>query len=74
MALTLACDLLAATTRGGGAQILDAAIGARADEDAIDRNVGDLLAALQPHIIQRTFRRFALVLVGDRRRGAARGR
>ena len=38
------------------AQILDARIGARADEHAIDRDIADLLAALQPHIGERTLR------------------
>jgi hypothetical protein len=45
-------DFLAVRHLGGGAQILDAAVGAGADEHAIDRDVGDLLAAFEPHVLQ----------------------
>src|SRR5262245_11811598 len=50
---------------GGSAQILDATVGAGADEYPIDRDVGDLLAALEPHIGERRLGGAALVLVGD---------
>jgi hypothetical protein len=38
---------------GGGAQVLDAAVGAGADEDAVDLDVGDLRAGLQAHVFER---------------------
>jgi aromatic-L-amino-acid decarboxylase len=44
---------LPSTTFRGGAQILDAAIGAGADEDAVERDVGDLGAGGQAHIVER---------------------
>src|SRR5262249_40933595 len=47
------------------AKILDAPIGARSDEHAIERQVGDLLAAGQTHILERTDRGLPLDLVGD---------
>jgi len=47
-------DLAALRDPGCGAQVLDAAVGARANEDAVDLDVGDLLATLQPHIVERT--------------------
>src|SRR5216684_650129 len=34
-------------------QILDAGVGAGPDEDAIDRDVGELLAGRNPHVIER---------------------
>jgi hypothetical protein len=39
---------LALDDLGGGAQILDAAIGAGADEDAVELDVGDLLPGVRP--------------------------
>ena len=56
------------------AQILDAAIGAGADEHAVERDVGDLLAALQAHIVELALGGLALGLVGDLRGHAARVR
>ena len=56
-----------------GAQILDAAIGAGADEDAVERDVGDLLAALQPHIIERALGGLALASRRRSRPAPARG-
>ena len=53
-----ACD------RGDRAQILDPAVGAAADEDAIDRQPGDRLARGQPHISERAFLRGAVERVG----------
>ena len=38
---------------GGGAQILDPRIGAGADEDAIDRDVGQLAAGRDAHVVER---------------------
>jgi hypothetical protein len=56
---------LAADHAGGGAQILDAAIGAGADEHALDGDVDHRRARLQAHIVERAPLRGALVLVGD---------
>src|SRR4051812_9916110 len=47
-------DGLAFGDLGRGAQILDAAVGARTDEDAVELDVGDLRARLQAHVSQRT--------------------
>src|SRR5580704_6973526 len=47
------------------AQILDSAIGARPDKDAVERDVGDLLTALETHISKRTLGCLAFVLVRD---------
>src|SRR5262245_65895128 len=47
------------------AQILDAAIGAGTDVHAVERQVGDLLAALQTHISERAHGGLALGVVGD---------
>src|SRR5579872_2444954 len=53
---------------GGGAQILDARIGARTDEDLLHSYVGEARARRQPHILQRALHRRALAGVGDSRR------
>src|ERR1700733_14579373 len=55
-------DFMSVRDRGGGAQILDAAIGAGADEDAVDGEIGHLLPALEPHIVERALDRGALLL------------
>ncbi len=68
MASTVASDLLAVDDLGDGAQILDAAIGAGADEDALERDIGHLGAGRQAHIVERAPLGGALVLVLDRRR------
>ena len=44
-------DMLTRDHLGGGAQILDPAIGAGADEHPVDVDIRDFLAALQPHVI-----------------------
>src|SRR5436190_1133958 len=52
---------------GGGAQILDAAVGAGADEDDVDLGVSDGLPGLEAHVVQRPFDLVflvALVVVG----------
>lgn len=46
-------DLAAFGDGGGGAEILDAAIGARADKDFINRNISEFSSGFQPHIFQR---------------------
>src|SRR5215472_18970469 len=38
--------------RGCSAQILDARIGAGADEDAVDRYIGELRARRKPHVVE----------------------
>ena len=58
-------DLAALDDLGDRAQILDAAIGAGADPDHVERDVGDLGAGLQAHIVERPPLRLALALVGD---------
>src|ERR1700729_3893368 len=45
--------LMAARDCGRGAQILDAAVGAGADEDAVDGEIRHLLPAVQAHIVER---------------------
>ena len=55
-------DLAAGDDLRRGAQVLDAAVGARADEDAVDGDVGDPLAALQAHVVERALDRGALGL------------
>src|SRR5262245_8745107 len=50
------------------AQVLDARVGAGADEHAVELDVGDLLAAIQPHVLQRALGGAPLVLVGNLRR------
>ena len=64
MALTRSLTSLAVDDLGDGAQILDTRIGAGTDEDAIDGDVGNLLAALQAHIGQCALDHLALLLVG----------
>ena len=53
------------------AQILDAPVGARADEHPVERDVGDLRPGLQAHVVERPALRVALVLVRDRVRDRA---
>ena len=54
--------------RGGGAQVLDPAVGAGADEDGVDLDVAQRLAGAQPHVLQGLFGGVALrsVLVRSR--------
>src|SRR4030095_8504069 len=57
-----------------GAQVLDAAVGAGADEDTVDRNVLERRRRLEPHVIERTLDVAATVAVADAgriRNGAA---
>src|SRR5271165_1382568 len=62
---------------GGGAQIVDSAVGAAADEYAIHRDVHDGRAGFQAHVDQCAFRGFLVVevlevvRVGDARGDAA---
>ncbi len=84
MAPTWAATFRPLAIDGGGAQILDAAIGAGADEDAVDLHIGQRRARLQTHIGERAFDTGALVahraivagsgtLAGDRQRLFGRG-
>src|SRR5690606_13450315 len=61
----VAVDGLAVDDARDLAQVLDAGIGAGPDENPVDLDVGDLFAALQPHIGERALRRLALELVAD---------
>ena len=64
-AWTRGIDLAAAHHLGGGLQIRQAAVGAGADEDPIDRRAGDGGAGLQSHVVQCALHRLAAILVGD---------
>ena len=61
-------DLAAARDFGGGAQIAEAAVGAGADEDPIDRRAGDRRAGLQPHVVERGLQRGTARRIVDRLR------
>ena len=56
-----------------GAKILDTGVGARADKDAIDRQLFDRLAWLQSHVFERTLPRAAFRTENDWRPDRARG-
>src|SRR5205085_1528278 len=58
-------DLAALRDRGGGAQVLDAAVGAGADEDALHRHVREPGAGREAHVVERAGDRRALALVRD---------
>ena len=51
--IDMGCDFLACYDLGRRAQILDPSVGAGTDEDAIDFEIGDLLAAGKAHVIER---------------------
>ena len=57
-------DLAALDERGGGAQVADPRVRARADEDAVEADVLHPRAGLEPHVLER-----ALVAVGLRGSG-----
>ena len=68
-------DLAAAQDVGDDAQVLDAAVGARADEDGVDGDVAQRRAGVQAHVGQARARRLRaadgsskLCRIGDRRR------
>src|SRR5207253_9634643 len=52
-------NLAAARDLGGSPQITEPAVGARPDEDPIDRRTSDRCAGYQPHIVERRFDRGA---------------
>ncbi|MPL60950.1 hypothetical protein SDC9_06515 [bioreactor metagenome] len=56
-------DLLALHDLRRGAQVLDPAVGARADEDRVDLDIGQLHARGQPHVVERALRRLDLAAV-----------
>src|SRR4029453_3895383 len=58
-------DALAVDHARDFAQILDARVGAGADENPVKRDVGDLFAAIESHISERVHGSTAFVLVGD---------
>ena len=67
-------DVLARHHARGQAQILQARVGAGADEDAVERNVGDARAGLERHVLERARRGLAVhgISKGIRVRNAAR--
>src|SRR4051812_26715945 len=63
--IDLGVDGLALDHARDFAQVLDAAVGARADEYLVERNVGDLRASRETDVFERALLRRALVLVGN---------
>src|SRR5258708_21893886 len=57
--------LAAARDLGGGPQIAEPAVGARPDEDPIDRCTSDRCAGYQAHIVERRFDRRAARGISD---------
>ena len=51
--------------RGGLAQVLDARVGARTDEDLVDRDVGDRGVGREAHVLERALDALAAHRVGD---------
>jgi hypothetical protein len=68
-------DLLALQDRRGGAQVLDPAVGAGADEDRVDLDVLEALAGPEAHVVERAARSLDLAAreVLGRRHGAGDG-
>ena len=64
-------DLASLEDPGRGAQVLDAAVGARADEDDVHRDLVDGRARLQPHVFERAP---GVVTRGEREARPARAR
>ena len=60
----VAGDLVAGGDAGRGAQIFNAAVGAGADEDAIDRDFFERRAGFQIHVLEARSKDFAVELVG----------
>src|SRR5262249_33160144 len=58
-------DVLSGDQMRGSAKIVQARVGAGADEDAVDGNVHDGRAGLQPHVFERTLRGLLIVEVGE---------
>src|SRR6267378_8621682 len=59
--LDVFCHMLAFDKMRGGAEIIEARIGAGADEDAVHGNIHDGCAGFQPHVFQRAFRGLLIV-------------
>src|SRR5215467_2339231 len=66
-------DVAPAHNVGGGFEVRQAAVGARADEDAVDRQAGERHAWLQSHIGERALDRGAPALIGGGGIGHAAG-
>ena len=70
-------DAMAAHDGGGGAQVFDAAVGAGADEDAVDGDLLDGLAGSEAHVVERAVEGLAVgirgVGVGERHGGVDAG-
>ena len=58
--LDVRCDVLAFRRPGRGAQIFDARVGARADEDLVELDLGDRRVRLERHVLERALHPFAL--------------
>src|SRR2546427_1686095 len=68
------CHVLTFDKMRGGAEIIESRIGARADEDAVHRNIHDGRARLEAHVFQRAFRGLLIVEILEVVRiGDARG-
>src|SRR5229473_8288806 len=63
--LDAAGDMFADDELRGGTEIVDAGIGAGADEDAIDGNVHDGRAGFEAHVDQRALRRFLIIEIAE---------
>src|SRR5579871_6241548 len=59
--LDIFCDVFAGDEFCCGAEIVEARIGARADEDAVDGNIDDGRAGLEAHVFERVFGGFLIV-------------
>src|SRR5437899_1271238 len=59
--LDVFCHVLTFDKMRGGAEIIESRIGARADEDAVHRNIHDGRARLEAHVFQRAFRGLLIV-------------
>ena len=60
--------MLALRDSSGGAQILDARVGAGTDEHLVDLDLGDRRVRFQPHVVQRALRPLALHRIAHGRR------
>jgi hypothetical protein len=64
-------DLVAGGDAGGGAQVFNAAVGAGADEDAVDGDFFERRAGLEAHVFEGALEALAVCSLA-RRRGRAR--
>ena len=64
MARMLRGDVVALDDGGGGAEIFDAAVGAGAEEDGVDRDVVDRRAGFEAHVFEGALEGLAVGFVG----------